>query len=270
MNDLRPLIEDCCGWNRRTWADAVAFALSALPGDLRGRTVLEIGAGKYSCLAPAFAKLGATVFCSYYGQARQEVESGQLRVVSEKHGIGDISVIEVNIHEVRGVYDIIVLKSVLGGICRGDERGTVRTVIDGLMEHLADGGVILTIDNGRIRPFAKLSRRFGAGRNRWTYFTREDVQEAFAGLSFETQGFGFLNCGALRFLFRRDWEALEVVNNVLHRIDRLLLRHVGPSDRAVIATVIRKDGLGATRPASVIRAAASENAELASPGACPP
>jgi len=247
MNDLRPLIEDCCGWNRRTWADAVAFALSAVPGDLRGRTVLEIGAGKHSCLAPAFAKLGATVSCSYYGPAKREVESGQLRAVSEKHGIAGISVIEVDIHEIRGVYDVIVLKSVLGGICRGEERGKLRAVIDGLLEHLAEGGAVLTIDNGRVGPFAKLSRTFGAGRNRWTYFTQEDLHRAFAGLSFETRGFGFLSFGALRFLFSRDWKALEAVNDAIHGIDRILLRHVGLSDRAVIATVIRKDGQGATR-----------------------
>ncbi|CAO3429049.1 hypothetical protein [Azospirillum doebereinerae] len=271
MNDLRRLIEDCCGWNRRTWADAVAFALSAVPDDLHGRTVLEIGAGTYSCLAPAFAKLGAAVSCSYYGQTRRDVESGQLRAVSEKHGIAGISVIEVNIHDVRGVYDIIVLKSVLGGICRGDERGTLRAVIDGLMDHLADDGVILTIDNGRVGPFVALSRRFGAGRNRWTYFTQADIRTAFAGLSFETRGFGFLNVGALRFLFSRDWAALEVVNNAIHGIDRLLLRHVGLSDRAVIATVIRKDGRGATQPAAAARTAtAPGKAEFASREGCPP
>ncbi|MCG5238781.1 hypothetical protein ACIU1J_23675 [Azospirillum doebereinerae] len=224
-----------------------------MPDDLHGRTVLEIGAGKYSCLAPAFAKLGATVSCSYYGQARQDVESGQLRVVSERHGIGGISVIEVDIHAVRGVYDIIVLKSVLGGICRGDERENVRAVIDGLMDHLTDGGVILTIDNGRVAPFAKLSRTFGAGRNRWTYFTQADIQRAFSGLSFETRGFGFLNIGALRFLFSRDWQALESVNDAIHGIDRLLLRHAGINDRAVIATVIRKDGQRTTRPALAAR-----------------
>lgn len=242
MTDFRPLIEDCCGWNRRTWADAVGFALSELPQDLCGRTVLEIGAGRYSCLAPVFARLGASVSCSYYGQGRQEVENGQLRAVSEKYGIGNITVTEVDIHEITGVYDIIVLKSVLGGICRGEERGRLRTVICGLLDHLTDDGVIVTIDNGRIEPFIKLSQRFGAGRNRWSYFSREEIQGALAGLVFEMRGFGFLSFGAMRFLFSRDWGALEILNDAIHGIDRQLLRHVRLSDRAVIATVIRKGG----------------------------
>ena len=166
MKDIRPLIEDCCGWNRRTWADAVAYALSALPKDLSGKTVLEIGAGKYSCLAPIFAALGATVSCSYYGQARHAIETGRLREVSEKYGITGIDLREVDIHAFTGTYDVIVLKSVLGGICRGGDVEKMRTIVRGLMDRLSDDGVVLTFDNGHVGPFARLNGALGAGKNR--------------------------------------------------------------------------------------------------------
>ncbi|HYG86189.1 MAG TPA: hypothetical protein VD978_08010 [Azospirillum sp.] len=244
MNDIRPLIEDCCGWNRRTWADAVAFAVSTLPKDLHNKSVLEIGAGKYSCIAPAFAAMGANVFCSYYRQPRHEIENGRLRYISEKYGIRNISLLEVDIHNVTGVYDIIVLKSVFGGICRGDDCGKMRTVVKGLMEHLADDGTILTMDNGYVGPFIKLSRMFGAGKHRWTYFKQEDIQNHLADYDIETRGFGFLNFGAARFMFRRDLEVLEVVNNAIHAVDTTLLRLFGLRQRAVLATVIRKKSAG--------------------------
>ncbi len=240
MNDIRPLIEDCCGWNRRTWADAVAFAVSALPKDLSGKKVLEIGAGKYSCLAPAFAALGAEVSCSYYGQSRQAIANGRLREVSKKYGITGIDLLELDIHDFTGVYDVIVLKSVLGGICRGGDGEKMRAVIRGLMEHLSDDGVILTFDNGHVGPFAKLNTVFGAGKNRWTYFRQEDLRDALADYDHETRGFGFLNVGAARFMFRRDLEALEAVNNAIHAVDTALLRLFGFRQRAVHASVIRK------------------------------
>lgn len=31
MKATRDLLEDCCGWNKKTWADAIGFAISQLP-----------------------------------------------------------------------------------------------------------------------------------------------------------------------------------------------------------------------------------------------
>ena len=244
MNDIRPLIEDCCGWNRRIWADAVAFAVTALPTTLEGKKILEIGAGKHSSIAPAFAAKGATVFCSYYGQPRHEVENGRLRFVSEKYGLKGIALLELDIHCLTGHYDVIVLKSVLGGICRGDDYKRMRNVIDGLMDHLADDGVILTIDNGYVGPLIRFFRLFGAGKNRWTYFKEDKLRVALADYHIESQGFGFLNFGAARFLFRRDLEFLETVNDAIHAFDTALLHLFKPRQRAVLATVIRKKTAG--------------------------
>ncbi|WP_431855818.1 hypothetical protein [Azospirillum sp.] len=251
MNDIRPLIEDCCGWNRRTWADAVSFALSALPSDLSGKRVLEIGAGKYSCLAPVFAALGAEVTCSYYGQARHAIETGRLREVSRKYGITGITLREVDIHDFVGTYDIIVLKSVLGGICRGGDVAKMRSIVRGLVGHLSEDGVVLTFDNGHVGPFAKLNSLLGAGRNRWTYFRRAELDDVLAGYEHETRGFGFLNVGAARFALRRDVEALEAVNDAIHAVDSALLRLFGFRERAVYGTVIRNRAARAPAAAAV-------------------
>jgi hypothetical protein len=35
-------------------------------------------------------------------------------------------VLELNITEITDAYDIIILKSVLGGVCRGDDYGKLR------------------------------------------------------------------------------------------------------------------------------------------------
>src|SRR6516162_9795536 len=85
VRDIRPLIEDCCGWNRKVWADAIEFGLSQFPERLDGKKVLEIGAGRHSALAPIFSLKGAEVWCSYYHLKREDVENGQLKIITEKY-----------------------------------------------------------------------------------------------------------------------------------------------------------------------------------------
>ncbi len=249
MNDIRPLIEDCCGWNRRTWADAVSFAVSGLPKDLHGKTVLEIGAGKYSSIAPVFAAMGAKVSCSYYKQPRHEIENGILRFISKKYGIKGIDLLELDIHDFTGTYDIIVLKSVFGGICRGDDHEKMRMVVKGLVGHLSENGMIITIDNGYVGPFIKFSKIFGAGKNSWSYFMQEDIKRCLDGYDIKIRGFGFLNFGSARFVFRHDLKFLETINNAIHTIDEKLLRFFGFQQRAVFATVIQKKNV-AEKPVS--------------------
>src|SRR5262245_48950659 len=116
MHEMRTLIEDCCGWNKKTWADAVEFSLSRIPHNLNGKKVLEIGASRFSSLAPIFAHKGAEVLCSYLHE--EGVREGQLKMVLNKYHMSDIAVIELDIRDVRGTYDIIILKSVFGGVCR--------------------------------------------------------------------------------------------------------------------------------------------------------
>jgi hypothetical protein len=233
VNISRALIEDCCGWNRKIWADAAEFAVSQLPERLDGKKVLEIGAGNYSSISPIFASKGADLLCSYYGWHQQrDVEDGQLRAVTAKYGLGKILVEEHDIHDLQGIYDIIVMKSVLGGICENENYGKLKLIIDRLWKNnLRRGGYVVSLDNGYVRLFARLRNLWGAGKGGWTYFRRNKLLASLSDYDVQIRGFGLINVGAVEFLF---------VNDFLYLVDKIALSLIDLEDRAVLSTVIRK------------------------------
>ena len=239
MQVNRLLVEDCCGWNKKLWADATIFALSKLDEDLTNKHVLEVGAGAYSTLAPIFVKAGATVVCSYYDQPRETIECGQLAVVSEKHNLDRPKLKKINIFDMEGIYDVIVMKSVLGGIGRANDCGTIINIIEQLLKnHVRQNGFIVSIDNGNINWLTKLRGLLGAGRNGWTYLEPTVFEYLFCQSDVRTSGFGFLNAGSMRFLFKNP--RAELINDVLYAVDNLVVKLFKPKESAVLATCIQK------------------------------
>jgi hypothetical protein len=237
MRAERALVEDCCGWNKKLWADALVFALSRLPERVDGMKVLEVGASRYSSVAPIFRSQGADVICSYYGEQQEELERGRLGFVIQKYALSEIPVVELDLNDFNGIYDIIIMKSVLGGVCRGDDYQRIRSVIDRLMDHVSEAGFIVSIDNGYISLFEKLRKIRGAGQSKWTYLKMERLRSSIANYQFQIRGFGLLNFGAAKFLFKRD---LERVNDAIYKLDKVFLRVFESKERAVLATVIEK------------------------------
>jgi hypothetical protein len=245
MHNMRVLIEDCCGWNRKTWADAVEFALSRVPGKLEGMKVLEIGASKHSSLSPIFARKGADVICSYFNE--EEVEEGQLRIVIEKHRLNQIPVVELDIACIQGVYDLIVMKSVLGNMCREHEATNFQSIIDKLFrENIDENGWLITLDNGHLPLFEFLRRRWGAGRSErpWVYFKPDEIESSISAYDFDIRGFGFLNLGAASrkagYVAGANFDRLEFVNHLMYFLDRIVQFVFRPKNAVVLATVLRR------------------------------
>ena len=236
--NMRALVEDCCGWNRKVWADAIEFGLAQFPERLAGRKVLEIGAGRHSTIAPIFSVKGAETVCSYFHLTKEDIENGQFKIIMDKYHLDKIATIEQNIFDIGGKYDLIVLKSVLGGICRSNDYGKLREIVDKLfLENLKEDGAIFTIDNGDINLFRSVRRFWGAGRNEWTYFTEEKVTSSLCAYNVAIKGFGFLNIGSAKFLLQGNY---EFINDIVYYFDKLITRIYTPKWRAVLATIIRK------------------------------
>jgi hypothetical protein len=203
-----------------------------------GKKVLEIGASSRSSVAPVFARLGSrAVCCSYYNHKRDDICNGQLRAVIEKYQLDDIPVFELNITEIAGIYDVIVLKSVLGGICRGQDYNRMQGLIGKMMTHLSDDGFILSLDNGYVGLFHRLRWLWGAGKNDWTYFERDKLISVLSGYEVEVRGFGILNFASPNLLFKKD---LEFVNDFLYLVDKIILRLLKVEGSAILSTIVRK------------------------------
>jgi hypothetical protein len=237
VHDKRALMEDCIGWNRKTWADALEFAVSGLPGDLHGKTVLEVGAGRSSTLAPLFSSMGADVVCSCYGPRKADIEDGQLRTIRGKYRLRQACVVEMNAYDISDVYDLIVLKSVLGGICRNNDYAAIRSLVSRMADHLTKSGRIITLDNGYMKPLESLRPVLGTGGHSWTYIQKDRLRDALSGLHVTIRGFGLLNCMSAAAILGAKF---EVINDVVHMADGLIFRLFRSEGCAVLATVIAR------------------------------
>ncbi|MDR2155205.1 MAG: hypothetical protein LBE78_09310 [Burkholderiaceae bacterium] len=175
----------CFGWSARAWARPWAQFVRAHP-HLRVAEALEIGAGPRSSLTPLLLGLALRVECSVYAPATLpavQALNAKLLTADEQ---ARVRYTRQDVHELHGRWDLIALKSVLGGVHRthdaslADVHATIGRLVTG---HLNPGGLLLTLDNGRtlLEP---LLYRLGARRNGWRVFRRHDLPSAYAHYSF--------------------------------------------------------------------------------------
>jgi len=153
------------GWSSRTWWQAFTNLNFDKP---HVKTVLELGAGPASQFG--------LIFCSLYPSAEVTITSYPStfteRIVNkvDKYKFPNVSFRTVSIFDVAGKYDLIVLKSVLGGVCRDSADDCHMKLIQKLIQNnLNEGGSLITLDNGR-SFFEVLLSRLGSRKNRWKFF----------------------------------------------------------------------------------------------------
>ena len=205
----------CFGWSTRAWARSWRDFVQAHPG-LRVGDALELGAGPRSSLAPLLLGLAERVECSVYGGAAlpavQALNAGVLD--AEQHA--RVRYAERDLRTLEGRWDLIAMKSVLGGVFRVRDSGLadVHAALARLIErNLKPGGLLVTLDNGRTALAPLLARR-GARRNGWRLFARADLPPADAHY-----GFGVLGMGSAV----TRWGVVGArIDDLLYGCDRLL------------------------------------------------
>lgn len=218
------------GWDVENWSRALPFwqdELRSIDGD---RYCLELGCGSKSTLSLWLAALGHRVLCS----DRNGVDR-KIKELQAQHPAGDrITYGQVDARAIgrHAEFDIIVFKSVLGGIAGNEGTEAAREVIASIATALKPGGMLLFAENlssTRVHEFAR--RRFGSGKDGWRYFTINEIRgllSAFSEVEIET--FGFLGCFG-RSEFQRKW---------LGRIDRGVAERVVPRGWHYVAAVVAR------------------------------
>ncbi len=229
------LLLQCIGWNSRTWAVPIRKILNETAVLKRNNLhVLELGAGRVSTLGALFFRNTNQVKISYFDESTRSLVAGRVALLSEKNNSTYVKeLVQASMLDLHGVYDVIIMKSVLGGVFRNSQS---KQNVDGFLKeiaakHLSDNGVLITIDNG-LPFYARLIDRFGARNEHWRYFLPKD----FSG-SVMQSSFGLF--GAFSFKTRLGHFG-GLLENLTHLVDTYLFK-VFDKSPTVIASVYVKN-----------------------------
>jgi len=178
------------GWNADVWNRA--FIGSNEVNKILARKnlkVLEIGAGIHSQVAYVFDATESDITIGHYDKKN----SCNLRKIIDKK-INDLDLVSqykvqfIDAFNLNEKYDVIILKSVLGGIFKGNDFAKAEEYCQKIVkENLYKNGALITIDNGKsVLDF--FIKNFGARSRNWHLTTLDELLTAD-----EKIGFGLLS-----------------------------------------------------------------------------
>lgn len=224
----KELLSDIINWDIRNWSRALRF----WGPEINGRSnldCLELGA-REGGLTLWLALKGNQVICSDLddpGEFARPIHSKYN--CSENIRYESINALEIPYNE---HFDIIVFKSILGGISRDGQDHIKKVIIDQIHESLKPGGILLFAENLKGSGFHLFFRkRFTGWGGSWNYLRYPELAQIFSSFnSVEYKTAGFLG------LFgRAEWQ-----RSVLGIIDRFLELVIPPRSRYIVYGIARK------------------------------
>lgn len=221
------------GWNAKAFERPFLQAIKdvKLPNDGSGAKILEIGAGHLSAVSLFFANYDAQIEVSTYPQDKV---AGVAKLVAEfGERKAPITTSCVSIFNIDGKYDLIIMKSVLGGVFRDEPKVVELTnqLLQRIVKNnLNPGGMLVTLDNGKT-ALARMYEKFGARCNKWHYYTCEEFQ------NYDRQfTFGFFSNFSLASRIGLIGHAFD---NLLYYADLAICKLFKVKNTSVIVTRIR-------------------------------
>lgn len=230
MSDIE--MDEIFGWSVKAWSRPFLCAIEDFPVP-ESADILEIGASSYSAVSLYFLDKRRRLDITTYPE---DLVPGLRKLVARHCALdaGSPRIACMSAMDVAGSYDLVLMKSVLGGLFRQGRGSTdeVNALIARIVENnVRPGGALITLDNGAtvIEP---LFSRFGARANRWRYFVPSD----FTGCT-RQYGFGLLSSFSLVTRFGRLGKLPE---DLLHALDRSIFALWRVSRPSVIVSVYSK------------------------------
>ena len=221
---------DFVEWDVYNWSKALDFWLAHTKQDISRCSALEVGA-RNGGLSLWLALQGARVLCSDIALP-SSIALSQHQTYAVSHLIEYESIDATSIpYENR--FDVIVFKSLLGGVGRGGRKDLQSKAVIEIHKALKKGGELFFAENLLGSPFHVFLRRLFVRWGRtWRYVSVSEMQEfmaPFSTVEYRTLGFS----GA----FART----ETLRGVLGLLDDAVLNRVVPNSwRYIIAGVARK------------------------------
>lgn len=186
---------DSLGWDVVNWGRGLNYLDRMLPEDLTGYQCLELGCGGHNGgLSLWLAHKGAQVICSNVGAITDTT-----RELHHKHGCAEhifYEQLDATDLPYQNKFDLIVFKSMLGGIVRDRPLDVAERVIVQIQGALKPGGSLLFMENMGGTALHRIMRRcFVRWGNSWRYLTLEELL-GLCGMSdnYHYRTFGSLGC----------------------------------------------------------------------------
>lgn len=210
-------VKDIIQWDVRTWSRALNYWEEHVDW-ANVESALELG-GRQGGLSLWLARKGIKTLCSDYSESAETAAP-----LHQQHEYsGQISYEDIDAMQLpyENEFDLIVFKSILGGIAQGDNINRQRQVLEQIHKALKPGGVLLFAENMSSSPLHKALRaRHNAWGNYWRYLDIDDFDDLLSPFSeqkIKTTGF-------LATLGRTESQ-----KNFLSRIDQFCLNSLVPS-----------------------------------------
>jgi SAM-dependent methyltransferase len=224
------VVSDWVEWDVYNWSKALDFWKKNVELDNRGLTCLELGSRRGG-LSLWLAMKGNYVVCSDINSPEQ-----MALTLHKKYSFpGKIEYESIDATKIpyENHFDIVVFKSILGGISRNGNLDLNKVVVDEIYKSLKPGGVLLFAENliaSRMHQFfRKKVTRWGY----WNYLRLDGVKELFDKFElvhFKTAGF-------LGAFGRAEWQ-----RKLLGWIDTILAERIATEKMKYIifGTAVKK------------------------------
>jgi SAM-dependent methyltransferase len=228
-------VNDIIEWDVPNWSQLIEYWTPVLEKLPRNSKVLAIGE-RNGGLSIWLALLGFEVLCTdREGPTETARELHKKYNVADKIKYGEMDI--VNIIDPRTEFDLIIAKSVIGGLKSDPRDKTTRNfdvqlqAVNNIYSMLKPGGYFLSAENTQGSVLLKLIRRLKGKDKGWRYFTSDEVSKLYKSFSsVQTKAFGVLPT-----LF-----ASNILNKLSFITNKYLLTFLPDSAKYVSFTAARR------------------------------
>ena len=212
----KELLTQIVQWDVGTWSNALHFWENSIDWS-NVKSGLELG-GNQGGLSLWLALKGIKVVCSDLKNTKSSAE-----YLHQEHAVCNLieyQDIDATNIPYENQFDLIVFKSILGGIGRDDNFDSQKKVFNGIHRALKPNGRVLFAENLIASPLHQFFRKkFVKWGNTWRYVTVEETKELLENFSsYQIKTTGILGT------FGRN----ESQRNLLSKLDNILLNELLP------------------------------------------
>ncbi|MDA9220845.1 hypothetical protein N9P33_03415 [Gammaproteobacteria bacterium] len=223
------------GWSYKSWSHAFKVSNFQLPNKVD--KILEIGASEHSIVSLIFDGLASEIVISYYSDEQREGVEQYLASIRQKYNLKSKYVLEqIDATTVEGSFDIVIMKSVLGGLFRqnsstiSDVTGFIGSLVSRVVK---PEGLLISIDNGK-SILERTVSRFGARKNQWRLFRKSELNGAIR----QTE-FGVIS--SFSFETRLGYVGYILDNYVIYPIDLILFKFWSHNPTVIVSVFSTHD-----------------------------